>query len=615
MSGYFIYCRKSSEAEDRQVLSIESQTRALEELAAKLGVSVVEILTESKSAKAPGRPVFQQMMQRINRGEAEGVICWKLDRLARNPVDGGSIIWAIKQHGIKVMTPAQSYAREDDNIILMYIEFGMAQKYVDDLSKNVKRGLKTKVENGWYPGVAPGGYLNYKDSRTGEHTLIKDPERFSLIRRMWDLMLTGFHTPPQILETANNEWGYRTRRTRRMGGQPMSRSGLYHIFANPFYHGRFEYPVGSGKWHEGKHEPMITEVEYDRVQMLLGRNSSPRPQKPLDFAFTGLIRCGECRRMVTAEKIHQVKCNTCRLKFSIRTRESCPRCQTRVADMAQPKHLHYTYYRCTKRQKPRCTQRCVRAADLEGQVDAYLAKIQISEKFKEWGVKHLYQLCAQDRSAKDAMLGAQKNAYENCERELSNLVKLHTSPANSDRSQLSDEEYGERRKELVKEKAALARLLKDAGLIAEQALRGAERIFEFTCAVRERFAKGTPETQKEILGTVGSNLTLTAKILSIEAKRPFYLIEQSLSGAEAAIEALEPASRRLVKPSDQPSPFPFPDLLPGLDDVRAFRHKIEKLATTLYHFFKSVYSEEKPDLSQIPHFYLRHWDSMDDKKN
>jgi DNA invertase Pin-like site-specific DNA recombinase len=99
MSGYFIYCRKSSEAEDRQVLSIESQTRELEQLAAKLNFPIAEILTESMSAKAPGRPVFNEMMQRLYRGEAAGIICWKLDRLARNSVDGGSIIWAIKQHG------------------------------------------------------------------------------------------------------------------------------------------------------------------------------------------------------------------------------------------------------------------------------------------------------------------------------------------------------------------------------------------------------------------------------------------------------------------------------------------------------------------------------------
>ena len=87
----------------------------------------------------------------------------------------------------------------------MYIEFGMAQKYVDDLSKNVKRGLKTKIENGWYPGVAPVGYLNNTDKITGENNLIKDPERFTSLRRMWDLMLAGLHTPPRIREIANRE--------------------------------------------------------------------------------------------------------------------------------------------------------------------------------------------------------------------------------------------------------------------------------------------------------------------------------------------------------------------------------------------------------------------------
>jgi hypothetical protein len=159
------------------------------------------------------------------------------------------------------LTPAQSYAREDDNIILMYIEFGMAQKYVDDLSKNVKRGLKTKIENGWLPGVAPLGYLNDTNKLTGANTLIKDPERFPLIRRMWDLMLTERYTPPQIVGIANKQWSFRTRPMRKKGSKPLCRSAIYKIFTMPFYYGWFEFPKGSGQLYRGKHEPMITEAE------------------------------------------------------------------------------------------------------------------------------------------------------------------------------------------------------------------------------------------------------------------------------------------------------------------------------------------------------------------
>ncbi len=75
---YFLYARKSSESEDRQVQSIDDQVNRLKELASSQGIKIKEILVESKSAKKPdNRPVFAHMIERIKGGEAQGILCWQ----------------------------------------------------------------------------------------------------------------------------------------------------------------------------------------------------------------------------------------------------------------------------------------------------------------------------------------------------------------------------------------------------------------------------------------------------------------------------------------------------------------------------------------------------------
>jgi len=588
---YFIYCRKSSEAEDRQVLSIESQTRELEHLASKLNLTVKEILTESKSAKAPGRPVFDAMMQRLNRGEAAGIICWKLDRLARNPVDGGSIIWAIKQRDIKVVTPPQTYAREEDNSILMYLEFGMAQKYVDDLSKNVKRGLNTKIENGWYPGVAPAGYLNNTNRQTGENTLVKDPERFPLIRRIWDLMLTGHYSPRDILEQANGKWGFRTRPTRKMGGKPMARSAIYQILTKPFYYGWFEYPKGSGEWFKGKHEPMVSEAEFDRVQALLGRSGIPRPIVHRTFAFTGLIRCGSCDAMVTAHEKYQIICSICRFKFACRNREACPRCHTKVAAMLNPTRLHYIYYHCTKSKDRHCREKTIEAKELDRQIDAYLARIQISERFKSWAIKYLHELHAQETASRNDVLQSQQKAYKDCLRRLDGLLNLKTSPDNEGGALISDEEYGRSRVELLKAKARLEESLGDTGNRVQRWLELSEQIFEFASTARDRFEKGDSKVKKEILDAIGSNLTLKDKKLIIEAKKPFFIIQTSLADGASETGSIEPETTGVTQGHNTALCALCPKRLGDLDDVRTYHRKMQRIAALVYTHFRREFGE------------------------
>jgi hypothetical protein len=428
--------------------------------------------------------------------------------------------------------------------------------------------------------------LNHTDKLTGQNTLIKDPERFPLIRQMWDLMLTGHYSPTQILDIANTKWGFRTRPTRRMGGKPMARSGIYQTFTKPFYYGRFEYPAGSGQWYQGKHEPMITEAEYDRVQTLLGRKGNPRPQRHFDFPFTGLIRCGECGLTVTAEEKHQVMCGNCKFKFAYRNRDACPRCETPIEKMVNPLFLHYTYYHCSKSRRPICEQKCISGKEMENQITERLAWITISKKFKDWAVKHLHELHEKEKSLQDDIIKTQRKAHQECLNEIDSLLNLKTSSGNRNGALLSDDEYAQRRGELLKEKAALEELINNTDQRLEQQLKLSEETFEIACNAQKRFTEGDPGIKKEILAAVQSNLTLKDKKLLFVAKKPFLILENTIYPEKLSIPPIEPKKNEVAQGRKTHSIFMRPYLLGDLDDIRTNLHKAQRAAALIYAHFK-----------------------------
>ena len=300
-----------------------------------------------------------------------------------------------------------------------------------------------------------------------------------------------------------------------------------------------------------RHEPIVTEAEYDRVQVLLGRSGNPRPKKEIEFAFTGLIRCGECNSRVTAEEKHQLICSQCRLKFAYRNRDICPNCEIPIEKMTGARFLHYTYYHCTKSQNPKCGQKNVTGNDLERQVDNYLDCIQISKRLQKWSIKYLHELNEKERMGRNAIINSQQKAYQLCLGQIDNLVRLKTSPSNVDGSLLSDEEYGRQRLALLKEQAGLEQMLRDKGHHVDQSLNLSEKAFQFACTVRERFRKGDAKIKKEILLTVGSNLTLKDKILIIEAKKPFLLLQKLQPGRESGNDPIEPKNNLVERKGNE----------------------------------------------------------------
>lgn len=522
MNNYITYARKSSETEDRQVASIPDQLKEVDLLKKRLNIAPHLILSESKTAKIPGRKEFNRLVELIEAGGIKGVLCWNLSRLARNGKDGGVIIWAVNELDLEIITPSKTFTKED--IFLMYIEFGMANQFVNDLSKNVKRGLKSKAEKGWLPSGAKPGYTNDKFAEKGNKTTPIDPERFPLIRKTWDLVLTGTYGPLQALRTLNEEWGYRTPKHKRIGGKPMTRSYIYKMLTDPFYYGEFEYPVGSGIWHKGKHQPMITREEFDRVQIFLGNKGRPRP-KTHAFTYPGLLRCGECSAMITAEEKYQIICSHCKYKFSSLNKATCPHCQTLITAMDNPTRLHYIYYHCTKRKKKTCSQKAIRVEVLEQQFDTLLEKIQISEGFKNWAVKHLNEVADIETEDRNSIIQSQQKAYDDCVKRIDNLVKLKISSQNSNNELLSDDEFRNQKESLLVEKSKLMKKLQDTDGRIDKWVELTEKTFNFACYARRWFTDGDIETKKQILLGIGSNLTLKDGIVGVDLEKPLQFIE------------------------------------------------------------------------------------------
>ncbi|MBI5078105.1 MAG: recombinase family protein [Candidatus Yonathbacteria bacterium] len=512
---YFIYCRKSTEDEDRQILSLDSQKKELEELAAHLDLRVIKIFKESKSAKEPDkRPVFAEITARIKCGEAQGVLCWKLDRLARNPDEAGKIIGMLQREEIKHIRTHEKDYRPEDNSLLSYVEFGIANQYIRDLSKNVKRGLKAKLEMGWYPSRAPLGYLNTERSEDkGRNWILKDPERFDMVKQMWQMMLTGNYTVMQILNTANKEWKLKTRPTKRhVGLKPLSRSNIYNIFTSPFYYGWFEYGKGADKQlYKGKHEPMITEEEFDRVQKILGRQGKPRP-KQHRFAFTGLMVCSNCGAMITAEeKIKRQK------NGNVHT---------------------YIYYHCTKRKDANCPERMIELSKLNAQIDEAIGQFTISDRFHKWAIEYLHELRKNEAQSQHAVFDNKQKILSDTTKRLTVLLDKYTSLENTGGQLISDFEYQTLKTRLLKEKADIESDLKTQGKALEDWLEMSERTFNFARYARIWFKQGDRDIKRAVFACLGSHFYLGGQNVSIEWRKSFSLIFEKLPQAEKELTAV-----------------------------------------------------------------------------
>jgi len=321
---YCLYARKSSEDDERQAMSIDSQIQEMNELATREGYLIKEIRRESHSAKESGqRPVFKKLLEDIRTGMFTGILSWAPDRLSRNAGDLGIVVDLMDQGKLQqIKTFSQSFSNNPNEKFLLMILCSQAKLENDQKGVNVKRGIRAKCNMGWRPGMPPIGYFNR--AMNGIKDIIPDLERAPFITEMFERVAKNGDSG-RTLKRWMDSAGMTTR-----SGKRVHLSNLYLMLKNPFYYGEFEYPVGSGNWYKGAHQPLTTREIFDQVQEKLFIPFKKAKWGSKTFAFKDLFKCATCGSLVIGEDRYRKR----------KTRES----------------VYHVYYHCTRQKNYECPE-------------------------------------------------------------------------------------------------------------------------------------------------------------------------------------------------------------------------------------------------------------------
>ena len=471
---YIGYCRKSTDEKDKQVLSIDQQLSELKEFAQKENLELVDVLTEAQTAKIPGRPIFNSLVKRIEKGEAHGILAWHPDRLARNSIDGGKIIYLVDTNKIlDLKFPTFWFDTTPQGKFMLNIAFGQSKYYIDNLSENVKRGQRQKIRRGEMVGVAPLGYLN--DLKT--HTMVIDPERAHLIKKLFETYAAGNYTLKDTKLYAEKI------NLKSRNQKVLSVSNIQRILSKPFYYGLAQF---NGEFFEGTHKPIITKKLFDEVQEVMRQRGRSKNIKKHGYIFTGFMKCGTCNCMITAEK-----------------------------------QKGYVYYRCTKK-KTLCDEKYVREEALSNQIRNFIQQVSLPEK---WGTKITNAL---DKEREKNLVSFQ-NSLQNLkeergvvEKKLSRLLDVHLEGL------IHKEEYIDKKEILLNQKTSLLEKIRDFEENSNDRLERAKEFILSSCQDKKVALQGDLGEIKTFLKNIGSNFTVRGQKFNFEAVGIWKILYENL---------------------------------------------------------------------------------------
>lgn len=307
---YFSYVRVSSERQT-EGMSLEEQTRQVKLYAERKGLDVVQEFVEVDSASELNRPVFTEMISKIDANVA-GVIFHSIDRSARNLYDQ-SKIYTLIQNGHDFHFVAESLSTDNPSARgMILIMWGMASSFTENLKMHVNKGIMGMLNDGRCPNQAP---IGYRDLGKG----VKEPDPVSgpLVKKLFEYYATGNY---DIIKLTKKMYDLGLR---NKAGNMVNDKVLYKLLRKKFYYGIITY---RGVEYQGSHGKIITKSLFDRVQQELDARSFKHKRIHL-YIFQGMIKCPGCAkimRSISAKrryKYYNCRTKECTFRKTIRETE------------------------------------------------------------------------------------------------------------------------------------------------------------------------------------------------------------------------------------------------------------------------------------------------------
>jgi DNA invertase Pin-like site-specific DNA recombinase len=449
-------------------MSIEAQLFELRDYAKRERIEIVKEFTEAKSAKKPGREQFAAMLDFVEQSARPlGILAWHPDRLARNSVDGGRIIYLVDTERIASLRfPQFWFEPTPQGKFMLQVAFGQSKYFSDNLVENVKRGIRQKLRRGEWLTLAPLGYVNNLKTRNIE----PHPVYSKVIRLTFEEYAKGSHTLVSLAEFLA-EHGIVQKK-----GTPLAKVSVVKMLTNRAYLGFIKH---RGEWYDGNFKPILSPTLFEAVQKILSSKRKPRKLKTIiPFPFTQFARCGECGCAITA----QYATNRWGTK--------------------------YTYYRCTKKNGS-CAQPYIQEHALAAQMDSLLQSVSLPLEEIEVMEKQIDAWESKSISSRRADAQNLKSGLAETQEKLDRLVSLYLD------QDIKRDLYLTRKDALLRQKAKLEEDLGDFGQLGKNRL---EPLRSFVLSMREAkdLAENKNKTQyRSFFRKIGSNPTLMDKTLSI----------------------------------------------------------------------------------------------------